>query len=65
VETLPSSLTARKASLSIKAVSANDVWAVGETNVTAGSPAHVPLILHWNGTAWTSPAGAADREPRR
>jgi hypothetical protein len=55
-ETLPSSLDGQEGQLlSINAVSANDVWAVGETNVTTGSPVHVPLILHWNGTAWTRP----------
>jgi hypothetical protein len=54
-ETLPSSLDGQEGQLlRIKAVSANDVWAVGETNVTVNSPVHVPLILHWNGTAWIS-----------
>ena len=54
-ETLPSSLDGQEGQLlRITAVSANDVWAVGETNVTAGSPVHVPLILHWNGAAWIS-----------
>jgi len=55
-ETLPSSLDGQEGQLlSINAVSANDVWAVGETNVSVNSPVHVPLILHWNGTAWTRP----------
>ena len=54
-ETLPSSLDGQEGELlSINAVSANDVWAVGDTNVTVNSTAHVPLILHWNGTAWIS-----------
>ena len=41
-ETLPSSLDGQEGQLlRIKAVSANDVWAVGETNVTVNSPVHV------------------------
>src|SRR5690349_12588101 len=34
------------------AVSANDVWAVGVTNLTS-SFVEQPLAEHWNGTSWT------------
>jgi hypothetical protein len=33
-------------------VSATDAWAVGYTNLNGHG--QVPLILHWNGTAWVS-----------
>src|SRR6266700_978575 len=33
----------------VRAVSANDIWAVGES---AGSGADQTLILHWNGSKW-------------
>jgi hypothetical protein len=50
---LPGSLANARTSLrSIKAVSANDIWAVGSFySNQALSPAQV-LILHWNGNAW-------------
>jgi hypothetical protein len=40
----------------------NDVWAVGST-APAGTDVDQPLILNWNGTAWsavTSPAISGD-----
>ena len=35
----------------VKALAPNDVWAVGHTYL--GGPHWVPLVLHWNGTAWS------------
>jgi hypothetical protein len=35
----------------VEAVAPNDVWAVG--HAYAGGAFWVPLILHWNGTAWS------------
>ena len=37
----------------VKAVSSNDVWAVGEACVTNGCASSQSLIEHWDGTAWT------------
>jgi hypothetical protein len=36
----------------VHAVSANDVWAVGNT-FTPNSNTQQPVILHWNGSAWS------------
>ena len=36
--------------LGVDALSANDVWAVGQSG---NGPGEVPLALHWDGTAWT------------
>jgi hypothetical protein len=33
--------------------SANSAWAVGSYDVASPPPATIPLILRWNGTAWT------------
>ena len=35
----------------VAAVSANDVWAIGESSSSSGS--YQTLIEHWNGTAWS------------
>jgi hypothetical protein len=35
----------------VRAVSPNDVWAVGHTY--PGGPHWVPVVLHWDGSAWT------------
>jgi hypothetical protein len=37
--------------LAVKAVSANDIFAVGDINGTSGSPS--PWIEHFNGTSWS------------
>jgi hypothetical protein len=39
----------------VSAVSANNVWAVGDSikSTTDGVSAYSPLIEHWNGTSWT------------
>jgi hypothetical protein len=39
----------------VSAVSADDAWAVGDRSVScrSGSPVLRPLILHWNGRAWS------------
>jgi hypothetical protein len=42
---------------SIVAVSANDIWAVGQQLGTQGPDQG--LILHWNGTQWSVAAGAS------
>ena len=34
----------------VSAVSAHDVWAVGQSNATG---ADIPLVEHWNGRAWS------------
>ncbi len=39
----------------ITAISANDVWAIGNTNNS--SPVTDTLIEHWNGTAWSTVQG--------
>ena len=47
----------------ISALTANDVWAVGQTDRGVGKVVHRPLIEHWNGTAWsvvTSPRPMPD-----
>jgi hypothetical protein len=36
----------------VAATSASNAWAVGD-DVTSSNPQGVPLIVHWNGTAWT------------
>jgi hypothetical protein len=40
---------------SVTAISADDIWAVGQDG-TYSSPDAASLILHWNGTAWTQVA---------
>jgi hypothetical protein len=40
----------------VSAVSATDIWAVGETSSSAGSSAG--LVVHWDGSNWTSMADA-------
>jgi hypothetical protein len=50
----------------VSAVSATDAWAVGCYNTIDSTP--VPLIEHWNGTAWKTvksptPSGATDITP--
>lgn len=47
--------TSGNALSAITAISANDVWAVGNTN--NGSPVTDTLIEHWNGTSWSSVTG--------
>lgn len=40
----------------VSAVSAANAWAAGyycKSGCTSGTPAYAPLILHWNGTAWS------------
>jgi hypothetical protein len=39
----------------VKAISADDVWAVG---VGSSAQGNVPILLHWNGQAWRLRAGA-------
>jgi hypothetical protein len=41
----------------VTAVSASDVWAVGHS-LSAAGVGFVPLIEHWNGTAWSVVPGA-------
>src|SRR6185312_9476463 len=36
--------------LGVDVLSANDVWAVGQSG---NGPGEVPMTLHWDGTAWT------------
>jgi hypothetical protein len=50
--------------LGVSGSSANDVWAVGDsTTTTASSQGNVsnqiPLLLHWDGSAWSIAQGAA------
>jgi hypothetical protein len=42
----------------VRAVAANDVWAVGNgwTDQAVGVPVETPELLHWNGSAWSSVA---------
>jgi hypothetical protein len=50
----------------VSAVSANDVWAVGEACSDNGCSASQSLIEHWNGTAWSvvaSPSPGSARTP--
>jgi hypothetical protein len=57
----PGGLTRTSQLRGVAAVSANDIWAVGD--YTSGSDAVVPLVIHWNGTAWrtaTVPAPAGN-----
>jgi hypothetical protein len=35
----------------VRAVSPNDVWAVGHTYV--GGPHWIPLVMHWDGVSWS------------
>jgi hypothetical protein len=51
---------------SIAAISANNIWAVGDdTNSPAPSAEYAPLVEHWNGTTWSvvasTVAGTSDR----
>jgi len=46
--------------ISVAAVSATDIWAVGSADFNAGDVSHAPVIVHWNGKRWAtvpSPAG--------
>jgi hypothetical protein len=36
----------------IKAVSTNDIWAIGHTGPPVAFVTHNPLIEHWNGSTW-------------
>jgi hypothetical protein len=36
----------------VTAISANDVWAFGDTNAFLGSGNITNLVLHWDGTSW-------------
>ena len=60
----PSPGTSRNKLLGVAAVSASDVWAVG--NSQSGSAAFQTLIEHWNGSSWSqvsSPSpGTTDNE---
>lgn len=58
-ESLPSLLVPSTTLLAGAAVNANDAWAVGDVR---GGPGNLPLILHWNGQAWSKAAttGIAD-----
>lgn len=47
----PASEPANSELLSVAAVSADDIWAVGHSTVEAGSSGS--LIEHWNGAAWS------------
>jgi hypothetical protein len=42
---------------SVAAASSNEIWAVGQINNGSAS-----LLLHWNGTSWTSVAGSPNTE---
>jgi hypothetical protein len=49
----------------VAAISAADAWAVGETYTRTSASGVIPLIEHWNGTAWTlvpspAPPGGGD-----
>lgn len=50
--TLPA-VTANTALFGVGASSASDVWAVGK-ETASGYRAGKPVILHWNGTAWSA-----------
>lgn len=38
--------------ISVAAISANDIWAVGQVNKVPGSGAATTLTEHWNGSQW-------------
>ena len=39
---------------SVSAISANDIWAVGDTSLTtSGFNAYQPLVEHWDGSRWS------------
>jgi hypothetical protein len=61
--TLPASNT-YQAINGLAAMAANDVWSVGYGSTDAGNRPYRPLVMHWNGTAWSvqpylAPAGAS------
>jgi hypothetical protein len=57
--TVPSTLRFDEKLLAVGGSGANDVWAVGSTNMISFASTS-PLIEHWNGTSWTRvPAPAA------
>ncbi|MFG2713697.1 hypothetical protein ACGFX2_24510 [Streptomyces goshikiensis] len=58
---LPSTLGAFTQLLAVEVVGANDVWVAGTTGASAAGP-KTSLVMHWNGTSWTTlpaPFGAA------
>ena len=39
--------------LGVRAVAANDAWAVGFSDTNASQSAYHLLVLHWDGSTWT------------
>jgi hypothetical protein len=47
----------------VSALAPDDIWVLGATRATAASGNPATILMHWNGTSWTSVAAPGDAVP--